>query len=266
MVFCEMLNSLPSSLRLALCLLLSIGAHGGLAFYDWATEPSDSTLMAAPVMVSLLPATETLPNMAKVLPSEPPVPVPARKSLSPAPKPKELAPVQKIKKILVKAPLDAESLNKALDESIPAEMVCMTPQEVVADVSPVIENVDTGKREAKIVQAALATSESKVVSDSSFSSTSTLVEAIPNYRSNPLPEYPRMARRKHWEGVVWLLVDVTSEGSVDDLEIEETCGHKLLDRAAERTVKRWQFTPATRAGVPVSSQVRIPVRFRLEDG
>lgn len=266
MVFCEMFNSIPSAVRLALCLLFSIGAHGGLAFYDWAAEPTDSGLVAAPVMVSFLPAAETHPNIAKVMPSEPPFPAPARKSPRPAPKPKALAPVQKIKKALVETAPDTESLDKALDESIPAEMVCMTPQEVVPDVSPVAANGDTGESEEKIVLAALATSESKVVSDSSFSSTPSLIEAIPNYRSNPLPEYPRMARRKHWEGVVWLLVDVTSEGSVGDLEIEQTCGHKLLDRAAERTVKRWQFTPATRAGTPVSSQVRIPVRFRLEDG
>jgi protein TonB len=243
-----------------------MGTHAGLAFYDWATEPTDSTLKAAPVMISFVPAAETLPNAAKAQPSKPSVPKPARKFSPPVPKPKALPPVQKVKKALVKKPLNTEHLNKVLEESAPVEEVCMTPQEVVSDVSPVVESVDTGESEEKIVLAALATADNKVVSDASFSFSSSLTEAIPNYRSNPLPEYPRLARRKHWEGVVWLLVDVTSEGSVDDLEVEQTCGHKLLDRAAERTVKRWQFTPATRAGTPVSSQVRIPVRFRLEDG
>ena len=53
---------------------------------------------------------------------------------------------------------------------------------------------------------------------------------------------------------------------VDDLRVEQSCGHRVLDRAASRTVRRWQFSPAKRAGLPVSSQARIPVRFRLEDG
>ena len=113
--------------------------------------------------------------------------------------------------------------------------------------------------------ASLAVSEAQTVDETPSFTSPAQVEAVPRYRSNPLPEYPRLARRKHWQGVVWLLVDVSPDGLVDDLQVEETCGHKLLDRAAERTVKRWQFSPATRGGLPVSSQVRIPVRFRLED-
>jgi protein TonB len=262
-----MLNSFPPVIRLTLCMLLSMGAHGGLAFYDWGLGHAESRLAAAPVVVSFVPAAEALPNISKVVPSKSLAPVPARKPSRPTPKPKAPAQVQKVKKTLVKKPLAAESVDNAFKETASTEMICMTPQEVVSDVSPVVESVDTGEREEKVVLAALAPADNKVVSDASFSfSSSPVVEAIPDYRSNPLPKYPRLARRKHWEGVVWLLVDVTPEGSVDALKVEQTCGHKLLDRAAERTVKRWQFSPATRAGLPVSSQVRIPVRFRLEDG
>ena len=52
--------------------------------------------------------------------------------------------------------------------------------------------------------------------------------------------------------------------SVEDLSVEASSGYKVLDRAATRTVSRWSFEPATRAGIPVSSKARIPVRFRLE--
>jgi len=90
-------------------------------------------------------------------------------------------------------------------------------------------------------------------------------DAVPDYRSNPLPDYPYLARQKRWQGVVWLLVDVTAEGLVADLRIERSCGHGVLDRAARRTVQRWRFSPAKRGGVPTASQVRIPVRFQLED-
>ncbi len=92
-----------------------------------------------------------------------------------------------------------------------------------------------------------------------------LVEAMPDYLNNPLPEYPYIARQRHWQGVVWLLVDVSASGLVEDVDVERSCGHQVLDRAASRTVKRWEFTPATRAGLPVESRVRIPVRFSLKD-
>ena len=163
-------------------------------------------------------------------------------------------------------PLVADTPDKVQEEPASTELVCTPPQDVVSAVSPVAEADEAGKEEKKVVTAALATTASKVDSDQPFATSASLVEAVPNYRSNPLPEYPLLARRKHWEGVVWLLVDVSPEGSVDDLQIEETCGHRLLDRAAVRSVKRWRFSPATRGGLPVSSQVRIPVRFRLEDG
>ena len=92
-----------------------------------------------------------------------------------------------------------------------------------------------------------------------------LTEAMPNYRSNPLPEYPYIARQRRWQGVVWLLVDVSAKGLVDDVALVQSCGYRVLDRAAIKAVKSWEFSPATRAGLPVESQVRIPVRFSLED-
>ena len=91
-----------------------------------------------------------------------------------------------------------------------------------------------------------------------------LIEAMPDYRNNPLPEYPLIARQRHWQGVVWLLVDVSAKGLVDDVALERSCGFRVLDKAASRAVQRWEFTPAKRAGLPVASQVRVPVRFSLE--
>ncbi len=157
-------------------------------------------------------------------------------------------------------------------------MVCMTPQAVVSD-TPVVLPVEnqTSTPSSKTVevladasdpapQAALHGVENSLLESSALSVSQSLLEAIPNYRSNPLPKYPYLARQRHWEGTVWLLVDVSADGLVDDLRVEQSCGHQVLDRAASRTVRRWQFSPAKRVGLPVSSQVRLPVRFRLEDG
>jgi len=266
MALSGMLTNLPPVIRLMLFLFLSTGLHGGLVFYDWSGITAESRLMAAPVVVSFLPVAEALPKTVKVEPLKTPVAAPASKPSRPAEKTKAAFLVAKIEKASIKKEPVAEPLDEVLEESPAPEVVCAAPQEVVLD-SPFVEIAMTSEtNEEDAALALLSTLGNKVFNEVSHSASASLVEAVPNYRSNPLPEYPRLARRKHWEGVVWLLVDVSADGSVEDLDVEKTCGHKVLDRAAGRTVKRWQFSPATRGGLPVSSQVRIPVRFRLEDG
>jgi len=90
-----------------------------------------------------------------------------------------------------------------------------------------------------------------------------VVDAKPNYRWNKPPKYPLLAKRKGLEGVVILLVEVDPEGNCIDAEIFETSGHKILDKAALKSVTTWKFYPATKNGVPVPSTVKVPVRFEL---
>ena len=261
-MFNGMLTNFPPVLRLAIFLLLSSGLHGGLAFYGWVSDPDDSSLSAVPVSVSFLPATNP-PQLVATSETEK-VPAPPHKPSRPKVKQKAVPPVEKIKKASVKKNPDAKIVEKIVVDSPAPELVCPTPPEET-EGAPIAVTAASVPVEETVLMASLVTGDLQIVNQVS-SSAASLVEAIPHYRSNPLPEYPRLARKKHWEGVVWLLVDVSVDGSVDDLEVEKTCGHKVLDRAAQRTVKRWQFSPATRGGLPVSSQVRIPVRFRLEEG
>ncbi|MDH3870521.1 MAG: energy transducer TonB [Desulfuromonadales bacterium] len=257
-----MMTNLPPVFRLTIFLLLSLGLHGGLAFYEWSNDSDASGVVAAPVAVSLLPAAKPMQRITASKPES--VPALSRKPSRPKVKPKVVPLVEKIKKAPVKKNPNAKIVEKIVVDPPAPELVCPTPQKET-EGSPVAVAAASVPVEEPVLVASLVTGDLQVVNQAS-SSASSLVEATPHYRSNPLPEYPRLARKKHWEGVVWLLVDVSVDGSVDDLEVEKTCGHKILDRAAQRTVKRWQFSPATRGGLPVSSQVRIPVRFRLEEG
>jgi len=81
--------------------------------------------------------------------------------------------------------------------------------------------------------------------------------------TNPGPVYPRDAWERQQEGVVYLLVQVSGNGQADGVRIYRTSGFRLLDTAAEKTVRRWKFHPAMRGGKPVSSQVLVPIRFRI---
>ncbi|MHB1349094.1 MAG: energy transducer TonB [Desulfobulbus sp.] len=87
--------------------------------------------------------------------------------------------------------------------------------------------------------------------------------ARPLYRSNPPPPYPEKARRRNLQGTVLLEVTVSAAGRVEGLRIKESCGHRILDQAAEAAVSRWQFEPGRKNGVPVAMTVLVPVRFNL---
>lgn len=89
-------------------------------------------------------------------------------------------------------------------------------------------------------------------------------EAVPLYRENPPPAYPRVARRRGAEGTVLLEVLVTEEGRVDALRVAESSGHDLLDKAALRAVEAWRFRPGRRGDRAVAMRVLVPVRFRLQ--
>lgn len=291
-----MLSNLPYFFRLSLCLLFSAGVHGGLVYFDWMMKSVESHPTHAPVMVSLLPAIDvaslTVTGRAQheknpVSPSTAPRPVMTNQASAVIRSPESAArqtPSKILPEALVPAALVPAAVDKPKKESsreIPShEMVCKLPQDVAFDRLPVPlefkdnltgtdEPVGAGTTSAGTSQETpltLMPADDEGVLGSTVSSSPAFIEAIPEYRSNLLPEYPRLARQRHWQGIVWLMVNVSSDGSVEDLQIEQSCGHQVLDRAAHRTVSSWRFSPAKRDGLPVPSQVRIPVRFVLEGG
>jgi len=89
--------------------------------------------------------------------------------------------------------------------------------------------------------------------------------AKPNHLKNKAPVYPWIAKENRWEGLVILKVVVSEEGGVEDIAIEQSSGHKVLDDAAYDAVKKWKFHPAQIGTLALKSRVRIPVRFVLED-
>jgi protein TonB len=90
-----------------------------------------------------------------------------------------------------------------------------------------------------------------------------VIKAIPHYKKNPPPVYPRMARRRGYEGTVLMEVLVSREGLVEAVRLLESSGHGVLDHEAMSAVKRWVFEPARRGEEKVEMWVKVPVRFKL---
>jgi TonB family protein len=90
--------------------------------------------------------------------------------------------------------------------------------------------------------------------------------AFPDYKVNPKPRYPMLARRKGYEGTILLRVFVLESGGVGKVELEKSSGYEILDESAFKAVKDWVFIPGKKNGEPVPSWVTVPIRFQLNSG
>ena len=75
--------------------------------------------------------------------------------------------------------------------------------------------------------------------------------AFPDYKVNPKPRYPMLARRKGYEGTILLRVFVLESGGVGKVELEKSSGYEILDESAFKAVKDWVFIPGKKDGEPV---------------
>ncbi len=79
------------------------------------------------------------------------------------------------------------------------------------------------------------------------------------------PAYPRNALRLKTEGDVHVKITISASGRVANAAIHRSSGHRDLDGAALSSVRRWRFSPARNsAGTPISSQVIVPIQFRVQ--
>lgn len=82
---------------------------------------------------------------------------------------------------------------------------------------------------------------------------------------SPSPEYPPDALAARQTGVVKVRVRVSSSGRVIAARLHRSSGVPSLDAAALAAVRRWRFTPSTRANATRQAEFTVPVRFTIEE-
>jgi TonB family protein len=85
---------------------------------------------------------------------------------------------------------------------------------------------------------------------------------MPKCQHCPDPEYSQEARKNKYQGVVVLVVVVTVEGKVRNIQIMNSLGMGL-DEMANRSVRKWRFKAAMKDGKPVDAQLPSEITFRL---
>jgi protein TonB len=71
--------------------------------------------------------------------------------------------------------------------------------------------------------------------------------------------YPAIARRMGWKGHLTVSFVICEGGSVENIRIVKSSGHRILDENALSTVKRIQPFPKP----PVRAEIVIPIEYRL---
>ncbi|RTE64645.1 energy transducer TonB [Amphritea opalescens] len=157
------------------------------------------------------------------------------------------------KKLLVKSSVKPTVKPPVEEKSIPT-----------SQAEPVAQRSDNSSNNNSDNSAASAEA-TPVLPDSAGLQGAPLYQSQPQFMTPPeSPKYPRLARKRGIEGRVMLHVMIDRKGAVTGLSVEHSSGSVLLDRAAQKAVKRWQFVPAKQNGIAVASYVRVPIDFVLE--
>lgn len=107
-----------------------------------------------------------------------------------------------------------------------------------------------------------------VVADATHDRSNTISQPLTGaqleYEIAPPPVYPSEAMRAGLEGTVLLRVLVGIDGRPEEVTIERSSGHRVLDVAARRVVLgKWRFKAAMQDGQAVQAIGLVPVDFSI---
>ena len=131
-------------------------------------------------------------------------------------------------------------LRFAEDQRDPTCTLNPNPQKVVAGI---VSSKPTNVKEGSLIRVAQSVSEGMLI-------------------EKPAPQYPPYARSKHIEGTVTLRARISTDGTVENLEVED--GDPALAPAALDAVRKWKYKPYLLNGTPVRVETSVTVDFALD--
>ena len=252
--------------RLFFALMFAISVHAALLLIKINTSPKPESLLKSEPIKITMSYRQIKKNQPKIIKSDlkkekkqvlikKPIP-PANKKFKPVKK-KQLAKTIKNPDREVEPKLNSKPVFKqdqTPEKLPPAQNKVLNPKQESGSDSAVEKNIKN-KSDNK---------DKSFPPEKTLNAAVTHTQAIPKYKINPNISYPRIAKRKGYQGKVLLLVLVSKTGAAKKVLISKSSGHKLLDKAARKAVSQWQFYPGTKDGKPVEMSVEVPIRFDLK--
>ena len=149
---------------------------------------------------------------------------------------------------LLPTPAEADAAQPAAEAFPPA------PPPAVTEAAPSRPDVAPAASPAAIGSAV----------DLTFYSTRE-VDVLPRALHDIVPDYPEAARREARTGKVRLRLKLEADGRVVDVEVADADPPGLFEESARAAFAAARFSPAYREGRPVRVQMRIEVRYDLEN-
>ena len=84
----------------------------------------------------------------------------------------------------------------------------------------------------------------------------------PHATYSPDPKYPKKERKARRSGTIVLDLVVDADGLPRDVKVSHQLSPEF-DEAAIDAVKTWKFSPATKDGKPIATQIKVEVNFHL---
>jgi len=149
---------------------------------------------------------------------------------------------------------DSPSTNKPLVHIVKTSNLAEKKPEIIPE-----DNSET----KRITETPSATSTTETIS---------VKDAPLNYLRQQLKQaikarftYPRIARRMGWEGLVGISLHIENDGSLNQVQIARSSGHKVLDDNAKQTIEKiGRIQVASNLSIK-ASDTEIEVLYRLTD-
>ena len=154
-----------------------------------------------------------------------------------------------IKKVEKKQPIVKKSVPKKVSEKVIPKQVFPEP---AAPVTPVNKLKKSEFQQQVVKQTNGLQDKPQLIEKSRFLS-----------KPTP-PKYPRIAKRKGLEGTVTYEVWLDEKGKQVKLLLKNSSGAKVLDVAALKAIKGWEFSTHSINGKQIAHRIYIPISFQLD--
>lgn len=243
---------MPAS-RLGIFIILSFILHAAVLSAVVLLSPVEPDELARPLMVGVT-TRHSDPGKGK------------GNNLDPAPaKEPEKKPEKPVEKKTVKKTVSKKPVQKKKKEVITRDTVSVSEDTAITSAVTQANAAEAASVTPDGRGKGTGVGDSGKGLDTSGSGKGTEI-GYPDYGVNPKPDYPRIAKRYGYEGLVVLNVFVMESGSVGKVELRRSSGYDVLDNSALDAVRKWIFIPGKKNGRAVSSWVVVPIRFDLTNG
>ena len=78
--------------------------------------------------------------------------------------------------------------------------------------------------------------------------------------------YPTLAQKRNWQGKVELTLRVTSNGKIEDVQLNNSSGYSILDQAAISSLLKVGNLPQISSWLSYDVNLKLPVIYQLTEG